>query len=73
MINGLLLYRERMSELQPNTSPACPHCAAPQPIESSEHFFFYCGFNSEAGEAVLELLRPVDRTGKRTRGPARGS
>ena len=63
LLNGLLPYRERTAEHQPNTSPACPHCPAPQPSESSEHYFFHCGHNQEAGEAVLALLlRPVDQT-----------
>ena len=62
LLNGLLPYRERLAKLQPNTSPACPHCPAPQPAESADHYFFHCSYNREAGEAVLALLRPVDQT-----------
>ena len=62
LINGLLPYRDRLSELLLNTSPACPHCPAPQPIESALHYFFYCNINSGAGEAVISLVRPYDQT-----------
>ena len=62
LLNGLLPYRDRVARWLPNSSPACPHCPAPQPTESAEHFYFHCEHNREAGEAVLALVRPVDHS-----------
>ena len=60
LLNSLLPYREQVARLLPNYSLACPHCPAPQPAESAEHFYIHCEHNIEAGEAVLALLQPVD-------------
>ena len=63
--NLLLPVRERLSELQPNTSSLCTLCPAAHQrpaIETLEHSFFSCEANREAGAAILTLLLSYDQT-----------
>ena len=62
LVNSLLGYKERLAQLPPYPSPACQLCPAPQPVESPSHYFFDCQYNTEAGMAILTLIRPFDPT-----------
>ena len=61
LINNLLGYKERLAQHQPQASPACQLCPAPQPVETASHFFFDCQHNNEAGQAVISLILPLDQ------------
>ena len=63
--NLLLPVRERLSELQLNTSSLCTLCPAAQQrpaVETLEHYFFGCQANRDAGAAILTLLIGYDKT-----------
>ena len=62
LVNSLLDYKERLAQLPPYPSPACQLYPAPQPVETPSHYFFDCPHNTEAGTAIITLIRPFDQT-----------
>ena len=66
LLNLLIPIRERLSELQPSTSPLCTLCNVNK-VESVKHYFYECEANREAGDTMLLLLRPYDHTMSETK------
>ena len=67
LINSLLPFKQRVSNLLPNSLPQCTLCPGrpapgPAPHESPQHAYFECEWNREAGVALLSLVRVFDST-----------
>ena len=61
LLHQILPLKERLSQILPATSPACPLCRTHEP-ESIMHALFNCEKNSEAAQYMLQLTRVYDST-----------
>ena len=59
ILHDLLPTKERQQRISPSTTSVCSLCPS-NSVESLEHAFFHCSFNSEFGIGLLQALSHYD-------------
>ena len=59
LLHQLLPLNQRLDQILPNNQADCSLCTLGQ-IESPQHCFFSCDYNSEAAQYLVHLTRPYD-------------